>query len=204
MSADPTLSPLMDSSSFELTHLDILAPSPEQTNTESNLPLILAIFTSLPSPSTNLLDATQQYHQSFSVVQRWKLHKDVQNNLSPCFDQLAVKKKSTSAVNARVRLALQMMIFHVANRMKRVPQLERLPDVNFHSAITSVTLARNDTLLTFVLGDGNVQTRYRDSLEMVCVDGNQHEVHNMAQSGFAFPILERSEFSCNIVTRLWS
>lgn len=104
MSADPTLSPLMDSSSFELTHLDILAPSREQ-NTESNLPLILAIFTTLPSPSTNLLDSTQQYHQSFSVVQRWKLHKDVQCNLSPCFDQLAVKKKSTSAVDARVRLS---------------------------------------------------------------------------------------------------
>jgi hypothetical protein len=79
--------------------------------------------------------------------------------------------------------------------MKRVPQLERLPDVNFHSAIISVTLSRNDTLLTFVLGDGNVQTRYRDSLEMVSVDGNQHEVYSMAQSGFAFPLLERSKFS---------
>jgi hypothetical protein len=74
-----------------------------------------------------------------------------------------------------------------------VPQLERLHDVNFHSVITSVTLTRNETLITFVLGDGNVQTRYRDSLEMVSVDGNQHEVHSMAQSGFAFPILERSK-----------
>jgi hypothetical protein len=192
----------MDSSSFELTHLDILAPSPEQSNTESNLPLILAVFTTLPSPSTNLLDSTQQYHQSFSVVQRWKLHKDVQHNLSPCFDQLAVKKKkSTSAVDARVRLALQTDLFNVADRIKRMPQLERLPDVNFHSAITSVTLTRNDTLLTFVLGDGNVQTRYRDSLDMVSVDGNQHEVHSMAQSGFAFPILERSKSSCNVFIR---
>jgi hypothetical protein len=110
MSADPTLSPLMDSSSFVLTHLDILAPSPEQNNTESSLPLILAIFTTLPSPSTNLLDSTQQYHQSFSVVQRWKLHKDVQHSLSPCFDQLAVKKKSTSAVDARVRPTLQISV----------------------------------------------------------------------------------------------
>jgi hypothetical protein len=110
MSADPTLSPLMDGSSFELTHLDILAPSPERNNTESSLPLILAIFTTLPSPSTNLLDSTQQYHQSFSVVQRWKLHKDVQHSLSPCFDQLAVKKKSTSAVDARVRPTLQISV----------------------------------------------------------------------------------------------
>ena len=76
--------------------------------------------------------------------------------------------------------------------MKRAPRMEQLPDVSFHSSITSVTLTRNGTLLTFVLGDGNVQIRYRDSLEMVSVDGNQHEVHSMAQSGFAFPILERS------------
>lgn len=82
--------------------------------------------------------------------------------------------------------------------MKRMPQLEQLPDVNFHSAITSVTLTRNDTLLTFVLGDGNIQTRYRDSLEIVSVDGSQHEVHSMAQSGFAFPLLERSKFSYNV------
>jgi len=109
MSADPTLSPLIDSSSFELTHLDILAPSSEQNNTEFNFPLILAIFTTLPSPSTNLLDSTQQYHQSFSVVQRWKLHKDVQCNLSPCFDQLAVKKKSTSTVDAKVRSTPQIV-----------------------------------------------------------------------------------------------
>jgi len=77
--------------------------------------------------------------------------------------------------------------------MKRAPRMEQLPDVSFHSAITSVTLTRNGTLLTFVLGDGNVQIRYRDSLEMVSVDGNQREVHSMAQSGFAFPILERSK-----------
>jgi len=100
----------MDSSSFELTHLDILAPSPEQSSAESNLPLILAVFTTLPSPSTNLLDSTQQYHQSFSVVQRWKLDKDVAYNLSPCFDQLTVTKKSTSAVHARVRLSLPIKV----------------------------------------------------------------------------------------------
>lgn len=77
--------------------------------------------------------------------------------------------------------------------LKKGPQLERFPDIQLHSTVTSVTPVRNGTLLALRLSDGTIQHRYLDSLEVVPVDDNQHEVQSMPHSGFTFPAIERGK-----------
>lgn len=99
---DPTLSSLTDSAPVQLTHFKLL-PAPMDRNNPDSTIFIVAVFTSIPSQTGNLLDPAAHYHQPLGIVCRWKVVKDFQHTLSSCFDQLAAKKKNAATVSARVR-----------------------------------------------------------------------------------------------------
>ena len=99
---DPTISPILDGSFLQLTHFELLPTPTEHHANENPSLLVLAVFTSIPSRPTNLLDAASNYHQNFSILCRWKLLRDFEYNLSSCFDELTSRKKSSSTVNSRV------------------------------------------------------------------------------------------------------
>jgi len=75
--------------------------------------------------------------------------------------------------------------------LKKAPRLEKLPDVQLHAAVTSISPVRNGTILAFRLSDGTIEYRHFDSFNIVSVDGSQQEVQSMPQAGFSFPINEK-------------
>jgi len=99
---DPTISPMLDSTSLQLTHFELLPNPMEHPAIENSSLLVLAVFTAIPSQPASLLDAASNYHQNFSVLCRWKLLRDFEYSLSSCFDELAARKKTSSTVSARV------------------------------------------------------------------------------------------------------
>ena len=74
-----------------------------------------------------------------------------------------------------------------------------MPDTPLHCPVLSRIHLRNSTLLCFVMADGAIQFRNRESMEITALDQgilevqtleNLPEIRTMVQIGFSFPILE--------------
>jgi hypothetical protein len=80
--------------SYQLTHLELVPLAPKEGTRDPTQAMVMATFAILPTPGV-LLDTSHQYQQASSIICRWQLHKGLQDKLSPCFEQLGVKKKPT-------------------------------------------------------------------------------------------------------------
>lgn len=89
--------------SAQLTHLEFIAPAPEQGSREQTYPTVMATFATTPSSPSVIMDTTNQYTGISTVVCRWLVKPGQQNKLSPCFDQLNLnkRKQNTSAIAPR-------------------------------------------------------------------------------------------------------
>jgi hypothetical protein len=89
--------------SFQLTKLLFVPLAPDQGTREPTQRTIVAVFTVVPPHSPLLMDTSHQWQQATSILCRWEVQRDLSDKLSPCFDQLTVKKKSAGGVPPRVR-----------------------------------------------------------------------------------------------------
>jgi mediator of RNA polymerase II transcription subunit 16 len=110
---NPSNPALDNQNSYQLTYLELLPNAPEYgKDIAQGQASIMAIFTILPprvmldssDPSGVMLNTStsHQYQQATSIISRWQLRKGVQDKLPSCFEQLSVKKMSTTAITPRV------------------------------------------------------------------------------------------------------
>jgi hypothetical protein len=102
------------SCSFNLSRLLFVPPAPEQGTKEPTVHTIVGVFTIIPpSVPSMMMDTTgsgntqQQWGQASSVIARWEVQFGLGDKLSPCFDQLSVKKKGTGGVVTTVSYQLK-------------------------------------------------------------------------------------------------
>jgi hypothetical protein len=90
---------------FNLSKLLFVPPAPEQGMKEGSVHTVVGVFNVIPPRQEGMmLEASQQWGQASSVLARWEVQGGLADKLSPCFDQLSVKKKGTSGVAPRVCL----------------------------------------------------------------------------------------------------
>ena len=88
---------------FNLSKLLFVPPAPEQGMKEQSVHTVLGVFAVVPPRVEGMiLEAGVQWGQAGSVVARWEVQTGLVDKLSPCFDQLSVKKKGSSGVAPRV------------------------------------------------------------------------------------------------------
>lgn len=99
---DPSAAGAIDGmTSARLTHLEFIAPAPEQGSREQTYPTVMATFATTPSSPSVMMETTSQYTGISTVICRWLIKPAPPNKLSPCFDQLTKKKQSASAIAPR-------------------------------------------------------------------------------------------------------
>lgn len=86
----------------QLTHLEFVPAAPEQGGGGPTPPTVIAAFASVSSNPTISLGTAHPQPTPTGIISRWELHQQTHGVLHGSFDQLTLKKKSTSAVGNRV------------------------------------------------------------------------------------------------------
>ncbi|RAR11277.1 mediator of rna polymerase ii transcription subunit 16 [Stemphylium lycopersici] len=154
----------------QLTHLNFLPITPQQDN--GSIPTIQAIFTKPPNPIS--YDMNHQ-EARYSIIVKWEVHQEQQNQLHPSLDQVTSKKKSVSSVPAQNSFLLK-----------------RQPDFSLHAVVLAFHPIWYNMLLAFCYSDGAIEFRKRSTMEMILPDGNTETVTSLLQAGFVFQHAEPS------------
>ncbi|KAF2686468.1 hypothetical protein K458DRAFT_198476 [Lentithecium fluviatile CBS 122367] len=173
----------------QLTHLSFLPTTPKKTpppkkatSAENHTtpesddpppPTIQAIFST--PPEVVAFTQAQPPQNPFSIVARWEVHQQQQNQLHPSLDKVTSKKKSVGSVPPR-----------------NVWVLRRQPDTMMHSVVLSFTPLWYHMTLGFCYSDGTIEFRKRTTMARIEPDYNSETVVSMAQAGFAFTNVEPS------------
>ncbi|RPB14929.1 hypothetical protein P167DRAFT_519145 [Morchella conica CCBAS932] len=155
--AMPMESGSQDASSAQLSHLEIMAPTPGSP-TIPNVPCVLAVFSSRRADG-----------EAFSVVCRWCL-KESPSTLHPSFDQLGVRRSSVSSPTS-----VELELF----RMDDLFIPKTIISVSLVTSGTVVAFAFSD-------GSLELRDRYNFNL-LQNQSTSKDLVVNMVQAGFWFP-----------------
>ncbi|KAF1840922.1 uncharacterized protein K460DRAFT_194674 [Cucurbitaria berberidis CBS 394.84] len=155
----------------QLTHLSFLPVTPEQD--DGSIPTIQAIFSRPP----NLISFDQLSPQEtpHSVIVKWEVHHNQQNQLHSSLDQVTSKKKSVSSGPSRSSFALK-----------------RQPDFTLHAVVLAFHPIWYNMLLAFCYSDGMIEFRKRSTMETIMPDSNTDTVTSLLKAGFVFPHSEPS------------
>jgi mediator of RNA polymerase II transcription subunit 16 len=148
----------------QLTYLDFLPLAPDQD--DGSIPTIQAIFCRPPNAVSYDMHPQETRH---SVVVKWEVHQQQQNQLHPSIDQVTSKKKSVSSVPGQSVLSLK-----------------RKPDFTLHAVVLAFHPIWYNMLLAFCYSDGVIEFRKRTTMEIVMPDVNTNTVTSLMQAGYVF------------------
>jgi mediator of RNA polymerase II transcription subunit 16 len=154
----------------QLTHLDFLPVTPQQD--DGSIPTIQAIFSKPPNPISYDMNPQET---RYSIIVKWEVHQEQQNQLHPSLDQVTSKKKSVSSVPAQTTFLLK-----------------RQPDFALHAVVLDFYPMWYNMLLAFCYSDGSIEFRKRSTMEIIMPDGNTDNVTSLLQAGFVFQHAEPS------------
>lgn len=161
-----------DSAQYMLTHLEMVPPPMDLTNTEEKFPSILTVFKYVPSIVASINGPIQQSPLTPStLLWTWKLtaHPPAGGCLSSAFEQLAAKKKSIETARSRAFLEITKHSWIAVNNI-----------------VLSIAPFRYNTIIALSLADGSVDWLHRDSMQSIQPDYNFSEITSLPQSGFTF------------------
>jgi mediator of RNA polymerase II transcription subunit 16 len=154
----------------QLTHLSFLPVTPDQD--DSSMPTIQAIYCRPPNPVSYDMHPQDTRH---SLIVKWEVHQQQQNQLHPSLDLVTSKKKSVSSVPGQSILSLR-----------------RQPDVTLHAVVLAFHPIWYSMLLAFCYSDGAIEFRKRSTIETIMPDGNTETVTSLLQAGYSFQHTEPS------------
>jgi mediator of RNA polymerase II transcription subunit 16 len=148
----------------QLTHLHFLPVTPDQD--DGSVPTVQAIFCQPPNPISYDMHPQDTRH---SVIVKWEVHQQQQNQLHPALDQVTSKKKSVSSVPGQGILSLK-----------------RQPDFTLHAVVLAFHPIWYNMLLAICYSDGVIEFRKRTTMGIVMPDGNTDTVTSLMQAGYVF------------------
>ncbi|KAF1833577.1 hypothetical protein BDW02DRAFT_527345 [Decorospora gaudefroyi] len=154
----------------QLTHLNFLPTTPEQD--DGSIPTVQAMFCRPPNPIPYDMNPQEARH---SVIVKWGVHQQQQNQLHPSLDQVTSKKKSVNSVPVQTTFVLK-----------------RQPDFALHAVVLAFHPVWYSMLLVFCYSDGTIEFRKRSTMEIIMPDGNTDTVLSLMQAGFVFQHTEPS------------
>ncbi|EUC46444.1 hypothetical protein COCMIDRAFT_4478 [Bipolaris oryzae ATCC 44560] len=154
----------------QLTHLDFLPVTPQQD--DGSVPTIQAIFSKPPNPISYDMNPQET---RYSIIVKWQVHQEQQNQLHPSLEQVTSKKKSVSSLPAQTTFLLK-----------------RQPDFALHSVVLDFYPMWYNMLLAFCYSDGSIEFRKRSTMEVIMPDDNTDNVTSLLQAGFIFQHAEPS------------
>jgi mediator of RNA polymerase II transcription subunit 16 len=156
-------SPMYDTSSTGLSHLEIIATS-DVDKAVRLPPMIIAVYTS----SVNSLGTSSQGQPLSSRISRWNVV-STERKLHPRFDEITSKSGATN--------------------LPPKTDLQRLPDMHIEQIVTSLHQVDSGSAIAVSTQDGSTAFYNSSTMTQLYLETVMNEVTSMmSQAGFTFPI----------------
>jgi hypothetical protein len=90
----------LHASPYALTHLEFIPIVPDPNFSDSNFPIVMAVFSPIVTPPVMM--GSSQYHGGTSVVCRWNLKQGPEFKFLPVVEEIGMKPKGPNAAPPRV------------------------------------------------------------------------------------------------------
>jgi mediator of RNA polymerase II transcription subunit 16, fungi type len=176
---DPTDSHL-DSAMAQLTHLEVFPTTLDTSGQAWAPPAIISVRSHVPS-------ASSPYQEVQSIVDRWDIINEQDQNMHSAFEQLGSGRNS-QATEPPVRdpYLPPRFIPALADQSQPNTRLKKLESIIFNKVIVGIHTSQFGKVLCIAFSDGSVEYRDRFTMNEVYHELSLDRVMTLNQVGFTF------------------